>query len=312
MPIFEVRDKAAINKNLGFNALPEGFTAVPITTFNNNDILDDASYDGCDYINEVDDARWYDDSTHSDYEYICDDIRQPVQDALQLSDHDAAIADLHLMYDYCDTIRSLRFEGVDMEWTFTEKTWLECLETQSVMLTRWFTGDTRALLNSRILRKPLHVMQRKVDNLLGRNAEITDNDGNEPEGFFGVKEDELKLQIYSGHDDQIDNHLYWLNPTNYELLFVPFASQITYELKYDDTCVAFAARDESCFTVGVRYNGQELAFSGCNQGVDEYGCSYNDFVAYIDSIWYSGVDSDDLNAACFQEYTPSVAALFLQ
>jgi len=187
-----------------------------------------------------------------------------------------------------------------MDWTFTEETWLESLELQPIYLIRWFTFEARALLNSRMMRKPMQAMQYKVDQLLGRN------------GFFSDQLEDLKYMIYSGHDDQISNHEYWLNPTNYELLFVPFASQITYELKYDDTCVAFAARDESCFTVGVRYNGQELAFSGCNQGVDEYGCSYNDFVAYIDSIWYSGVDSDDLNAACFQEYTPSVAALFLQ
>jgi len=66
MPIFEVRDKAAINKNLGFNALPEGFTAVPITTFNNNDILDDASYDACDWLNEMKHDRAHDPATFAD------------------------------------------------------------------------------------------------------------------------------------------------------------------------------------------------------------------------------------------------------
>ena len=47
MPPFKVRDAKAINTQLGFASLPDGFAAVPIVTFANPDIHDDASTDGC-------------------------------------------------------------------------------------------------------------------------------------------------------------------------------------------------------------------------------------------------------------------------
>jgi len=38
--------------------------------------------------------------------------------------------------------------------------------------------------------------------------------------------DLVKYMIYSAHDDQIVNTMDWLNPSNYEMDFAPFAANI--------------------------------------------------------------------------------------
>ena len=58
---FNVRDAPRINEELGSDALPDRAVAVPIFVFNNFDILDDVSYDGCPYINDSEVARLDDD-----------------------------------------------------------------------------------------------------------------------------------------------------------------------------------------------------------------------------------------------------------
>lgn len=79
---------------------------------------------------------------------------------------------------------------------------------QKIELTLMFTTPTRRLFLSRMMRKPLAYMKQKVDQLLGIATTSTT----------------LKYMVYSAHDDQVDNMMVWLNPTNYEMDFVLFAS----------------------------------------------------------------------------------------
>ena len=61
-----------------------------------------------------------------------------------------------------------------------------------------------------------------------------------------------------------------------------------------------------CFHVDVIYNGVKLELSGCQGStVDPTGCSYADFVTYMNSIWYTGPDQDNLDKACSQTYSAS-------
>ena len=46
-PPFSVREAHKINHELGHQALPESYVQIPIAEFNNGDIHDDASTDGC-------------------------------------------------------------------------------------------------------------------------------------------------------------------------------------------------------------------------------------------------------------------------
>ena len=59
------------------------------------------------------------------------------------------------MYHYTDTIRCLKFEGVPMNWSFTDRTWLDAEEMQKIVLTNMFTDSARSLTFSRMMRKPL-------------------------------------------------------------------------------------------------------------------------------------------------------------
>ena len=56
-PPFGIRDVDRVNEELGRYALPHGFNAVPIVVYNNDDIHDDVSYDGCPYISNVEETR---------------------------------------------------------------------------------------------------------------------------------------------------------------------------------------------------------------------------------------------------------------
>ena len=51
-------------------ALPNGFVQVPETVFNNYDIHDDVSTDGCQYINAVGDARSKDETIWKKYDWM--------------------------------------------------------------------------------------------------------------------------------------------------------------------------------------------------------------------------------------------------
>ena len=69
-PPFNVRDMDRINKELGDMALPNAFVQVPLTQFNNDDIQDDVSYDGCQYIKDVSIARMHNETIWEKYDWM--------------------------------------------------------------------------------------------------------------------------------------------------------------------------------------------------------------------------------------------------
>ena len=75
---FNVRDADKINKELGCDALPHSVVAVPIFVFNNDDILDDVSYDGCPYIEDTESANFYDDKVYRDFDWMKEQDRKPI------------------------------------------------------------------------------------------------------------------------------------------------------------------------------------------------------------------------------------------
>jgi hypothetical protein len=74
--------------------------------------------------------------------------------------------------------------------------------------------------------------------------------------------DELRYILNSGHDDQIANLIWWLQPYQYNFTDIPYASTITFELSYNQTCLN-TVKDSSCFTVIVSHDGRPLLFSEC-------------------------------------------------
>ena len=75
---FNVRDADKINDQLGFAALPNDFTAVPILLYLNVDLSDDASTNGCPYINEAGTARENDAHIWEKYDSWREEINEPL------------------------------------------------------------------------------------------------------------------------------------------------------------------------------------------------------------------------------------------
>ena len=102
----------------------------------------------------------------------------------------------------------------------------------------------------------------------------------------------------------------FLTGTKESFDYIRYAAQVTFELLYSQSCLAaksfLAKPGEECFSVSVRFDGEPLKLPGCTGdgfSEDNSGCTYAEFKAHIDAIWYSGVDADDLDKACFQPVT---------
>ena len=69
MPPFKVRESKQINAQLGFAALPNNFTSVEIMMELSND---------CPWIDTIDEERWVDPSTWTQFEYLRNETYIPV------------------------------------------------------------------------------------------------------------------------------------------------------------------------------------------------------------------------------------------
>ncbi len=110
--------------------------------------------------------------------------------------------------------------------------------------------------------------------------------------------------MYSAHDDNIANTILFLQPYNYPLSYVPFASSMLFELHYDDQCVA-TKKDRSCFTLMIYHDNVPLKFESCLDANAKRGsrsdfCQVDDFLQYFNSIKFTG----DIEKYCTQTYTP--------
>ena len=106
-----MRDSDKINVELGSDALPGRHVAVPISVFNNDDIHDDVSYDGCPYISTVEDSRIDNDAVFADYEWMIDATRGPIQEMYDLDDEYIDKLNYHHYERLTDTAVALDYEG---------------------------------------------------------------------------------------------------------------------------------------------------------------------------------------------------------
>ena len=190
----------------------------------------------------------------------------------------------HGLYHIADSAVALDYEGYPEHETFyTDSEWELTHEFQKVFLSLSNSKDGRALEVSRILRKPMEIMSDKVSNLL--NDFVAD---------ISSESSKVKYVIYSAHDDQ------WTNMMNFlveDYAWIPFASTVTFELKYSAKCLKDTNKaSENCFGVSILANGKPLDFNECTgDHFTLHGCSYPEFLDMIKSRWYSGKHADDLD-----------------
>jgi hypothetical protein len=133
-------------------------------------------------------------------------------------------------------------------------------------------------------------------------------------GKAGIEKSSLKYMVYSAHDTQVDNMVIWLNPSNYDMNFINYASSVVFELMYDEACLANATSRRyfnACFWVDIYHDQIALAFDGfCSGGKDGSGtgCSLSDFLDMMLDKWYSDrTFGSDLDEACYRKYAPDSA-----
>jgi len=96
---------------------------------------------------------------------------------------------------------------------------------------------------SRMLRKPIGIMKQKVSSILSQNSESQNDD---------KKQVPAKFMVYSAHDTQIVNMMAFLQKDFY---YTPFSSNVIFELKYSQQCLASDDASEACFSVSVAFDG---------------------------------------------------------
>ena len=111
-----------------------------------------------------------------------------------------------------------------------------------------FTKETRRLTFSKLMRKPMEMLQIRVNELLG----------------IASTETPLRYMIYSAHDDHISNLWEWLPITNIQADYFLYSSQIVFELLSDPECLN-TVNTEACFRVNVRFDAIDAKFSWCEE-----------------------------------------------
>ena len=145
---------------------------------------------------------------------------------------------------------------------------------------------------SRMLRKPIRIMKNRINSMLNGVEDDT--------SYLLEIADQLKLMIYSAHDTQVTQMMAFLTEDLDDFAYTPYASQVIFELKYSETCLKQSPSPD-CFGVSMIFDGQALSVSGCSGdgfSTDGSGCSWTDFMSFMQRIWYSGPYADNLDRAC--------------
>ena len=120
-----------------------------------------------------------------------------------------------------------------------------------------------------MLQRPLHVLNERAADV-AQGVDITHG--------------KLLYMLDSAHDDQLANLILWLAPLNYDLVDVPYASSVYFELHYDE---------DARFSVHVLHDGKPLKIKECIDANREKGsgseiCSLEEFNKYMDKIMVKG------------------------
>ena len=147
--------------------------SVPILTYMNRDLNDDVSDDGCPYIYQSAGARADTPSLWTQFDDWKAEIKEPIHQSIGVSYEDEDNADFHGFQMMTDTAISQDFEGLWKEKDYyTDDQWLIANQYGRAWLTNERSKNSRDLMASRMLRKPLRVMQQHVDMLLGKQESL--------------------------------------------------------------------------------------------------------------------------------------------
>ena len=150
----KIRDASVVNQDLGFLALPEGFVSVPVTNYIGTEIED--SMNGCQYANDESAERRNNNANYIDYWWISNFSKDPLADALGIDKETMQAKNFPQVYSDSDAFVAMEFENMDFPvWSFDTHSYLQMRTIQKIDLVGMFSKETRRLVYSRILSKPM-------------------------------------------------------------------------------------------------------------------------------------------------------------
>jgi len=98
--------------------------AIDISVFNNNDIHDDVSYDGCPFISATENARIYNATIFNPFNWMIEGTREPMKALYDLNDTYIDSLNFHDYERMTDTAVALDYEGyAEHETYFSDDQW---------------------------------------------------------------------------------------------------------------------------------------------------------------------------------------------
>ena len=228
IPHINISDKEEILELLGVDAIQRGFQPVPVHNFNLNvDSL--IAYGGCpfivnDYLRRAKDPQIW---------QKLDDYYRPlifnqIAAAFNLSSEDLKFIDI---YQYTDVLFAEDFEGIQTRYNFTEEEWDIVLEIQIPLLIQLLSDVSNQIISLRYIFPIIELMKAKIG--LDYNQTLVQ--------VFG----DPKFVLFSSHDYQMAHILKFLQPNNYDLHHIEYASIILFELHRKETRACLSSKSES-------------------------------------------------------------------
>ena len=198
---FVVRDEAKLLAELDGKPLPHDFIPIPVMNFEEGSV-NDFRLETCpnfqkELVGYLHSKTYYDEL----YPELIDELREPVQAALGISDEKIASVGYGAMFQYSTIIVYKKTEG-QLTYEFTEEQWQKLLSLQSIFFSIDL-GEKNALYGSKVLDQPLAALNYKVLRMLDSTEEVS-------------KLDQIKLFMYDGHESVFVLLFGWLKPTNFD------------------------------------------------------------------------------------------------
>lgn len=97
---------------------------IAISVYGNDDINDDVSFNGCDYIGDTKNSRVDNDAVFKDYEWMIEGTREPIKQLYNVTDEYIDSLNYHYYQKMTDTAATIDFEGIPAHETyFTDDQW---------------------------------------------------------------------------------------------------------------------------------------------------------------------------------------------
>jgi len=111
------------------------------------------------------DARYDQNACFADGLYLYPELMPCVIQNFNLTDEEADQVrnNFPSFNNYNDAMVAAKFDDIPVNCEFTNQSWMDTEHVQKEFLTGWFSKQGRDLHISRIFRRPLAIMQDKVD-----------------------------------------------------------------------------------------------------------------------------------------------------